>query len=67
MRSFCRIVDEIGAQRVQMARTRKKNRKMSRGGRIGLAAFAALLLALAAVMGGAALNATGYIRAFRLT
>ena len=41
-----------------MARTRKKNRKMSRGGRIGLAAFAALLLALAAVMGGAALNAT---------
>ena len=41
-----------------MAKTRKKNRKMSRGVRIGLAAFAALLLALGAVIGGAALNAS---------
>ncbi len=41
-----------------MAKTRKKNRKPGRGGRLALAVFAALLLALVAVMGGAALNAT---------
>lgn len=41
-----------------MARRRKKNRKMSRGGRLALRAFVALLIALAAFIGGAALNAS---------
>lgn len=58
MRAFCLIVDEIGVLGERMARARKKNRKMSRGGRLGLAAFAALLLALGVVMGAAALNAS---------
>ncbi len=41
-----------------MARARKKNKKLGRGGRLALAAFAALLLALGAMIGGAALNAS---------
>ena len=41
-----------------MANRRRKNRKKGRGGRIALAVFAALLLALAALMGAAALNAS---------
>ena len=41
-----------------MARRRKKNRKMGRGGRFALGAFLALLLALTLFIGGAALNAS---------
>ena len=41
-----------------MAKRRRKNRKTGRGGRAALAVFTALLLALAALVGGAALNAS---------
>ena len=41
-----------------MARQIKRNRKPTRGGRIALRAFAALLLALALLAGVSALNAT---------
>lgn len=47
-----------------MAGKRKKNGKLSRGGRIALRAFAALLLALACALGAAALNA-GVVRVRR--
>ncbi len=47
-----------------MAKRRKTNRKMSRGGRVALAVFIALLLALALFCGGAALNA-GVVRVRR--
>ena len=47
-----------------MAGKRKKNGRISRGGRIALRAFAALLLALACAFGAAALNA-GVLRVRR--
>ncbi|MBQ8109065.1 MAG: hypothetical protein IJ124_02730 [Clostridia bacterium] len=40
-----------------MAKTKKKNRKMGRTGRLTLTAFVALLLLLCLVMGGATINA----------
>lgn len=47
-----------------MAKTKKKNRKLGRGGKVALASFAALLLLFCAIMGGAALNA-GIVRVRR--
>lgn len=42
---------------VSMAKTQKKNKKLSRGGKIALLALAALVLALALLVGLAAINA----------